>query len=192
MNDLLDKRIRKVFVGYGFILGIIYLALSITSFYFITQFSHSPVLFVAAPIFFAILIPIVVVVYLCFSGRSKIGGYWTFKQATTGIFIMFIITYGIQLACKNFVFDRLIEPNSVQKTEDAAISAKIEILKQKKYTQKAIDADITELKKDIDAQKNVSVGNLIQGTTTSIIFIFIFALIFGSLFKKDPPVYAEQ
>jgi hypothetical protein len=190
--DNIEQKIKINSVKSGLILGVILLALSIFSYYFITVIAKSAMLFVAGPIFFSFIIPIVAVSFFCFNERKKIGGYWTFKQATTGIFIMFFIAYLIQLVGKDFVFDKYIEPNYVQKTQDAAINAKTAILKQQHYSQALIDKNIGDLKKDFTAQSNVTIGNVIQGVAISIIFIFLFALIFGSLFKKEPPVYATQ
>ncbi|TWI97670.1 uncharacterized protein DUF4199 [Mucilaginibacter frigoritolerans] len=185
----IDQKIKVNFLKYGIVLGVILTALGIFSYYFITQMTTSPALFVAAPIMFSLFIPIVITVFLCFNGRKKIGGYWTFKQATTGIFIMFLTAYIIQFISKDMVFDKVIEPNSIVKTQLAAINAKTTISKQKGEDQKSIDKDLAEMKKDFALQKNSTVGSVIQGFVISILFVFLFALIFGSLFKKDPPVY---
>lgn len=186
MNDI-DKRIKINGVKSGLLLGIIITALSIISYYFITAANQSPALFVAAPIFFSVFIPIFCVVFFCFNSRKNIGGYWTFKQATTGIFTMFLIAYLVQFIAKNIVFDKIIEPESIQKTQLAAINAKSAILKQRAENPKTAAADIAEMKKDFTQQQNVSIGSTIQGVVISILFIFLLALIFGSLFKKDPP-----
>ncbi len=188
MNDI-EQRIKINGVKSGLLLGLIITALSIISYYFITSITKSPVLFVAGPILFSVFIPIFCVVFFCFNARKKIGGYWTFKQATTGIFIMFLIAYLLQFIAKDIVFDRIIEPGNIQKTQTAAINARADILKQRGNNQKTIDKSIAEMKKDFIQQQNVSVGSTIQGILISILFIFLLALIFGSLFKKDPPVY---
>src|SRR6202007_1862689 len=130
MNDI-DQQIRINGIKKGVFLGVIITALSIISYYFVTSGNQSPVLFVAAPVFFSIFLPIFAVVFFCFDSRKKIGGYWTFRQATTGIFIMFLIAYIFQFAVRDVAFNRFIEPNSVQKTQAAAISAKAAIMKQR-------------------------------------------------------------
>ncbi|HEY0244039.1 MAG TPA: hypothetical protein VGC01_00620, partial [Mucilaginibacter sp.] len=57
-------------------------------------------------------------------------------------------------------------------------------------SQAVIDKNIADMKKDFVQQQSTSIGSIIQGLVISILFVFLFALIFGSLFKKDPPVYA--
>ena len=191
MNDI-ERKIKINGVKSGVLLGLIITALSISSYYFITSIIKSAVLFVAGPIIFSIFIPIFCVVFFCFNARKSIGGYWTFKQATTGIFTMFLIAYLVQFIGKSIIFDKFIEPNGIQKTQTAAINAKAAILKQRGNDQAAIDKDIAEMKKEFGQQQNTSIGSVIQGIVISILFMFLLALIFGSLFKREPPVYTNQ
>ena len=88
--DTLEQKIKRIFIKNGILLGAILLGLSIVSFYFITEINTSPILFVAAPLFFSVVIPIIVVVFLCLNGRKKIGGYWSFKQAVRGYLLCFL------------------------------------------------------------------------------------------------------
>ena len=185
-----EQRIKIIFLKYGVVLGFILLALGISSYYLITRVTTSPVLFIAIPVFFSLFIPILLTVYFCFNGRKQLGGYWTFKQATTGIFIMFLMAYLIQFVGKDIVFDKFIEPDNIAITQNAAVKAKTTLMKQNHDSQKAIDHSMAEMKKDFATQQNSTIGSTIQGIVFSILFVFLFALIFGSLFKKVPPDYA--
>ncbi len=185
----LEQRIRTIFLKYGIVLGFILLALDISSYYIITRITTSPVLFVAVPIFFSLFIPIFLTVFFCFTGRKKLGGYWTFKQATTGIFIMFLVAYLVQFIGKDIIFNKLVEPNNVVNTQNAAVAAKTALMKQRGDTQKVVDKSIADMKKDFAAQQNTTVGSTIQGIVFSILFIFLFAVVFGALFKKLPPEF---
>jgi len=188
----LDQQIKIVFVKYGLLLGLILTALSILSFYFITVISHSPVLFVASPLVFSMVIPIAVVILFCFYGRRKIGGYWTFRQATTGIFIMFLAAYIVQTVGRDLIFARLIEPHMIEKTEKAFMEAAAQIRKQPGANLKQLDQNEADVKKNFADQKNVTFGKVAQGFIFSILFIFVLALIFAALFKRDPPVYTTS
>jgi hypothetical protein len=187
----IEQRVRIVFLKYGLIFGAIYLALDIFSYYFITRFTTAPSLFVAAPIIFRLLLPILITAFFCFNGRKKIGGYWTLKQATTGVFIMFFITFLMQLIGRDVIFDKFIEPDNLLKTQTAAIKAKTANLKQRGYDQKSINKDMAEMKLDINPKAN-TIANNILSVFISIIFIFIFALIFGALFKNAEYVPVAQ
>ncbi|HAL81644.1 MAG TPA: hypothetical protein DCO83_04920 [Mucilaginibacter sp.] len=189
----LEQRIKNIFLKYGAVLGVLYLTLTIISFYLITAISVSPIVFVALPIFSRLCLPIVITIVLCFSGRKKIGGLWTFKQATTGIFAMFLMAFAIQFIGKDIVFDKFIEPNGVRKIQIAAIKTKSSNLQHKGYDQKTIDKEMAEMKKDLVHQNNaLTPGAVIQEVIFSILFIFLFALIFGSLFKNAEYVSGSQ
>ncbi|MGN6394160.1 MAG: DUF4199 domain-containing protein [Mucilaginibacter sp.] len=189
MNDI-EKRIKINGVKNGFILGLIITALSIASYYLITT-TASPLVFVGAPVIFSVFIPIFSVIFLAFKARKDIGGYWTFKQATTGIFIMFLVAFVFNYLGKEIIFNKFVEPDNTVKVQTAAINAKIAILKERHTSQALIDKNVAELKKDF-SQPSASIGNAITGVVISIIFVFILALLFGALFKKDPPVYVQQ
>jgi len=183
MNDI-EQRIKTNGVKNGLILGVVITALSIASYYLITT-TASPFIFVGAPVIFSVFIPIFLVIFLAFKARKDIGGYWTFKQATTGIFIMFLVAFIFNYIGKEIIFDKVIEPDNAVKVQAAAINAKISILKERHSSQALIDQNIAELKKDF-SQTSPSIGNAMTGIVISIIFVFILALLFGALFKKDP------
>ncbi len=188
MNEI-EKTIKINGIKTGAFLGVCLLVLSIASFYFITAMAKSPVAFVAIPIIFSFLLPIALVLLFSFSQRKKIGGYWSFKQATTGIFIMFFIAYVIQISGRDLVFGKFIEPDMVTKIEASTITATTMVMQSGKSSQQQIDAKVAELKTDFDNQRNVTIAGIIQGIAVSIIFAFVLALIFGALMKRDPPVY---
>jgi hypothetical protein len=188
--DSLEKKIRIISVKSGLILGVILVALGILSFYYITNVSSSAIMFVLVPMLFSLIVPILVVVFICLNVRKKIGGYWNLRQATTGIFIMFFIGYVIQTAGRDFIFAKLIEPDMVQKTQDAFLRASATIKSQGGVDPKVIDKNVADIKKGFEDQKNESVGKIIQGVAISIILTFVLAVIFGALFKREPPLYA--
>lgn len=190
--DNLEQQIKISGAKKGLFLGVILTALSIISYYFIISITNSPITFIIAPIIFTVFIPIFCVVMICFSLRKQIGGYWTFKQATTGIFIVLLIAYLIQLVGKDLVFDRFVEPNINQKLQTIALNTKLQIMKKNHEKQPAIDKSMADLKAEFNNQNNITVTGAIQNIIFSIIFIFLMALIFGSLFKKDPPGYRLQ
>jgi len=183
MDDL-KKKIRIYGVKNGLLLGIAVVLLTIISFYFITGFTKSPLLFIAAPITLRVLIPIAIVVALCFRMRTQIGGLWTFKQATTGIFIIFVTAYFINIIGIDIVFYKFVEPDSAQKTQTAAINMKTNLMKTTGAGQKDIDAAIVDMKKDMSPNKDGSVVNILMGYGFVILFLFVFALIFSALLRN--------
>ena len=181
----LDQQIKKNAFNSGIILGTVTLVLGIFTFYLITSTSNIWMVF-AAPIVLSILIPITIAVFFCIGLRRKIGGFWTFKQAVTGIFIMFFAAYVIQAIGSDLLFAKFVEPQMVEKVDNAVLTATKTMMEKANTPQETIDTKVEEMQKQFDDQKNVTVGKTIQGIVISIIFRFVFALIFAAIFKKEP------
>ena len=188
----LDQKVKKYGFKNGLILGMVITLLNILSFYFITSSSISPVLFISAPIVFRAFIPMLTVLYLSFNIRKNVGGLWTFRQATTGIFIMLMAAYLVNLAGKDLLFDKVIEPNGVQKIQSAAINAKSSNMKDKGAGQDKIDASIADMKKDFTQADNFSIGSFVMENAFIVLFLFVFALIFASLIRNAEYVPASK
>ena len=181
----LDQQIRKNAFNSGIILGAIILVLGVLTFYLITGTTSIWVIF-GAPIVLSVLVPITLAVFFCISLRKKIGGFWTYKQAVTGIFIMFFTAYVIQAVFSDFIFAKFVEPQMIEKVDNAVLNATKTMMEKGNTPQETIDTKVEEMQKQFDDQKNVTVGKTIQGIVIAIIFRFVFALIFAAIFRKDP------
>ena len=187
----LENTIRRASSIRGLILGVALLAVSILSFYILTSDTGNAWLIVFSPIIFSVFIPIVIVLLFCFNLRKIIGGYWTFKQAVTGIFIMFILSYAVQVIGRDVVFARVVEPNMVAKTQTAMLKATTTMLKKSGANQATIDQKRADIQTQLSEEKNITVGSIIQGYVITVIFLFVFAVIFGAILKKNPPEYQD-
>jgi hypothetical protein len=187
-----DQQIRKNAITSGLIYGIIVLVLSILSFYFITTMTTSFVLMLVSPIVFSIAIPLLIIVFLCLDLRKKIGGFWSFKQATTGAFIILFTAFLVSTIGKDVLFMKFIEPNMVEKTQDAMMGATRSLMEKSGSDQSQIDEKMADVKKQFDAQKNLSAGKIIQGYAITILLLFAFALILGAVFRRTPLRIIEE
>ena len=187
--EAFDKKIRVSSIIRGLVLGTVAVISSIGAYYMIILLKPTAVIFVFLPTIIAVMLPIVVIILLLFNLRTSIGGYWTFRQATSGIFIMFLTGFLLHTFCYDLIFARIIEPNMLQKTEVAAITAKRFLMAQQHQPLAKISSSVEETKKEFEQQKQVTPGRIIQGIIFYIIFIFILSLVFASMFKKDTPVY---
>jgi hypothetical protein len=189
--QILEQLIKKSGFKNGLMLGAIALVLNILSFYIITSPSVPALVFILAPIFLRAFVPFLAVLFFSFRIRKNVGGLWTFKQATTGIFIMLITAYFFNLLGKDVLFDKVVEPNGIEKIQTAAINVKASNMKEKGAGQDKIDASIADMKKDFVPNGNFSVGNFITENVFIILFLFIFALIFASLIRNAEYVPAS-
>jgi hypothetical protein len=60
------------------------------------------------------------------------------------------------------------------------------MLEQSGQEQSEIDKKMEEINQKFEEQKNPSIGSIIQNQLIAIIFLFVLALIFGAIFKRDP------
>jgi len=185
----LENTIRRVSAIKGIFLGIILLTISILSYYLLINTPGNAWLIILSPVIFSVLIPLIVVLAFGFNLRKRIGGYWTFKQAATGIFIMFAVSYSLQAVGKDLIFAKFIEPDMVNKTEAAMMTATTTMLKKSGASQTAIDQKKAEIQKQLNDQKNISIGAIIQGYVITFILLFALALIFAALLRRNPPEY---
>lgn len=188
-NPAVEKLIKKNALNGGLLLGAVSCVLGIFSFYFMTSMTTSFWAMITVPMLFSMIVPLILAVFISLDMRKKIGGYWSFKQATTAIFIMFIVSYIVSGIIVNGLFVRVIEPNMIEKTKTAMVDATGAMMEKSGADQAKIDKQTAEVEKKFDEQKNTTIGKTIQSIAINIVLLFVLALIFGAIFKKDPPLF---
>jgi hypothetical protein len=187
---VISKELKKCSIKNGLILGLILLSFNIISFYLITTVVTSPIGVIGVPYLFSIILPIPVAIIFCFKLRAVIGRVWDFRIATSGIFIMFLVAYLVIFAGRDLVFAHLIEPKMNTKIENVLLAATPVALKKSGANEKQIADKQQEIRNQFTAQDHPTFGQEIQSVITSVIFIFIFALIFGAFFKNPVSGYS--
>ncbi|RYY33129.1 MAG: DUF4199 domain-containing protein [Sphingobacteriaceae bacterium] len=184
-----DSTVRKAAVAPGLILGVVSSFLGIFSFYFTTTMTASMWLIIFSPLIFSLIIPIVVAIFLIKDLRKKIGGFWSFKQATSGSFVVFLVSFAISFIVVNLLFAKVIEPDMIAKSRDATVNSVTAMMEQANAPQESIDKSIADIDKKFDEQKEVTIVSSLKSIGIAIIVLFIISLIFGAIFKKEPPKY---
>jgi Protein of unknown function (DUF4199) len=185
----LENTIRKASLIRGIILGVVLLAVSIVSYYVLIDTRESAFQIIITQVIFSFVVSLIVALFLSFNLRKKIGGYWTLRQAVTGIFIMLVVNYAIQIIGKDLVFAKFVEPDMIQKSEVAMMKATTESLEKSGKSPAEIAQKKAEIQKKLDEDKNITIRGMIQGYVFTIILLFIPALIFAALLKRGPPEY---
>jgi hypothetical protein len=183
MALVISKELKKYSLQNGLILGLILLSFNIISFYLITTVVKSPLGVIGVPYLFSVILPIPLSVIFCYRLRATIGYPWDFRIATSGIFILFMVAYLIIFIGRDLVFSKLIEPKMNTKIENVLLATTPIALKESGANPKQIADKQNEIKAQFAAQDNTSIRQELQSLVTSVIFIFIFALIFGAFFK---------
>ena len=190
MSEDKDKVIKKQGLINGVLLGIIVTILSIFSFYYLTEMvTSTPLIVIGYFVLLPIIFPIGFAAFFIIRLRTKVGGYWNFKQAVRGIFIVFLSAYVIQFLGKDILFARVIEPDIVEKTEKVLINDAVADFKRKKVSQKDIDQKVKEIRTGLGPQKYITIAQQVQGFGINIIFLFVLALIFAAFFKREVQYY---
>jgi hypothetical protein len=184
----LDQVIKKNGAISGLIYGAIVLVLGIFNFYFMTSIATSFWPMVLGPIVISMLIPVALAIVFISDLRKKIGGYWNFKQAVSGIFIMFFVSYLLSFS-GNLLFNKVVEPNSIDKLKTSMATATTQMMEKSNVSQEKIDDALAKQEKSFDEQKDQSAVKIFKGVAIAVIVCFVFALIFAAFFKKEKPLY---
>lgn len=177
--------IKRKGVIHGIYFGILLLILGVFLYYYKTQLTESFFMIAVGADYIMWLVRAILAALFCYSLRIKIGGYWNVRQATTGIFIMFLITYAIQFVGRDLLFEKVIDKNVAMNTRNSFTNANRKLFKQ--------DGDLARFKArqtKIDetyplTQKRASIYQNIISLLIAVIFIFVISLLFAAVFKRE-------
>ncbi|EOR96192.1 hypothetical protein ADIARSV_0597 [Arcticibacter svalbardensis MN12-7] len=185
--ELDQKKLKKTGAIYGLILGMVMILAGIISFYLMSSTSNLAVV-VGTPVVFSILLPLVAAVVLIFSLRKKINGYWDLRQATTGIFILFLVAYFVSTS-GSIAYLKAAGPGIKVHTKENLIRVTSSFLEKQGADQVEIDAAVDKVNAGFAESPDLKIGDVIMGYLQAVIIIFVAALVFAAIFKREPPVY---
>lgn len=189
MQDL-DWQIRIKGAIYGALLGVIILAFNIFSYLLMVKVSTPLWVTAFSPLLFTNVLPIIAAILLCLRLRNKIGGYWYLRQAASGIFVMFLVSYLI-FFFGFLLFSKVIEPATGLNLENKIESVKAAIRQKQGVGLQHIQEETKGLRKDYNDRQNSGIWGFVQSFGIVVVLLFLASLIFGALFKNDMPRYAS-
>jgi hypothetical protein len=181
----INAAIKKEGIKKGIILGAIILALNIFTYYFITAIVTSPVMIFFGLGVFQFILPLAFSVVFSILIRQNIGGYWSFRQAVQGVFIMFLISFAILTIGRDWIFGKLIEPNMLTKTEIAIENSERISYKQQGLSHDKIEIKIAEKKQQFAMQKKATFLDLVEGYITTILLLSVLAMLFSLVLRRE-------
>lgn len=170
--------------GIGF--GLIALILGVISSYVLVSTSSLAMIFIS-PIVISVILPIIIAIFFARDLRKKIGGYWNLRQATSGMFIMFLVSYVISVG-GNFIFNKLIEKDMTSRIQTSVVNASLQLMKNQGASEEEVDKKESEMNAEFEKKTNGTFMQTVQGHLIGVIIIFVVSLIFGAAFRKDPPL----
>lgn len=129
-------------------------------------------------------------IYFVLDLRKKIGGYWSFREALSNIFIMFFVQH---LVYTLFVlaFGKFIEPSYAHHMREITLNTSVEMAETfGGGNQEVIDQMIEEAEKSVEKQLNPSFSDFSLALGIAVIMYFVGALIFAAIFKRERPMFA--
>lgn len=185
-NTSTIERLKPEALKNGVGIGLISLVLGIITSYLLVGAESMMTVFVV-PMIFSLVIPLIVAVFFCFDLRKKIGGFWTLRQATSGIFIMFITAYALSTV-GSVIFNTFIEKDMTTRIQTTVVNATSSMMKSQGIDEDTIDKKIEEMNNQFDQKSKGTIMQTIQGHVIGVIIVFVVALLFGAVFKKEKPL----
>ena len=179
------KGIRKDAFQAGVILGVVLLLLDIIEFYILGHSASVSLIFLSH-LFVNLIIPLIVAIVLIKRLRRKTGGYWNLRQATSGIFIAFITAY-ILSAPGTFLFVKYINPSLIVEAKDNLVNVLSGFFDRINAEQDKVDDLLANIELHFNAVAQGGFGAVISNLLSSIIILFVTALIFAAIFKREVP-----
>lgn len=187
-----ESEIKKKGFIKGLFLGVIVVAMHIVSFYYMTGTVHAyPLQVLPASFIFTIVIPLIFIIAFTLNIRKSVGGFWSFRQAVTAIFIMLFTTYVMLTIGRDMLFVKLAEPNMAQKIGAVMMESRMRKEQLDGIPQAQISRDLASEKKNFDIQVNNGSWAIIQSIPENILIIFVLAIMLSAVFKKERPVLVE-
>lgn len=184
MNSI-QKDIRKFGLLYGAILGILLLALAILPMYYYLQ-SESLYVLVFGPMVTGFLFTLALIMVFGFRLRKQIGGYWNYRQATTGLFFMLIVAV-LLLVGGGFLFDRYVAPEMKDRFNEKRTALSLSEMRKRGASEEELNAQIANIDEQRAGKEEASFNTTLRNIPIYVIGVFLFSLLFALLLKRDPP-----
>lgn len=180
----LNRKIRIKGAQYGAILGASIFLLNLFSYFLMTKVSTPLWMTAFSPLIFTNILPIVIAILLCLRLREKIGGYWTLRQAASGVFMMFFTSYFL-FFFSMILYSKVIDPAMGVNIENKIEVVKAAIRRNQQTSEQHIHEETTALRKDFNERQKSGTWGYVQSFGIVVLLLFLASLIFGALFKNE-------
>lgn len=179
------ENLNKAAVTNGVIIGILSVVIGIVTYYVAPSMMGSAYYGIGL-----MLVSLILYILFTIDLRKKIGGYWSFRQALRGIFLM-AFTAGLLGMIINFLFYKFIEPGAYEKISGYLVDGLTKTYENLGMEQDKIDEAIETSLKSMKSQFDPSFTDLLRNLGVAVILQFVMSLIFAAIFKKERPVFSS-
>ncbi|MXV53272.1 DUF4199 family protein [Pedobacter sp. HMF7647] len=179
------QNLNKAAITNGLILAAITFVINVVIYYVAPSLMGSTMFGVGIGV-----ISLVLYIVFTIDLRKKIGGFWTFRQALKGIFLMAFIA-GLTSGILQTLFYKFVEPQAFDKIWSFVETNLTNTYDKMGMDQDKIDEVIVKVKENMQAQFNPTIAQFFKTLAIGILIEFIMSLIFAAIFKKEQPVFAS-
>jgi len=183
--ELSLQNLNKAASTNGIIIGILSTAIGVVTFYMFPSLLGSISFGIGS-----LVVSLVIYIFFSLDLRKKIGGFWNFREALKGIFLMAFVA-GLLYSVANFAFYKFVEPNAYDKIAGYMETGMTKTLEGMGMDQDQIDEAISKQSEGIKAQYDPTPMQFLKNLGIAVIVQFVMSLIFAAIFKKEEPVFAS-
>ncbi|WP_439182331.1 DUF4199 domain-containing protein [Carboxylicivirga taeanensis] len=184
-----NKTPSKSWINNGVIFGAVLVVMNVLMYLVVDLEKISLMGFAGIGIVFGFLPVIIGLIIIIRNYRKELGGYMKLKQGMLyGTYVTFVAA--VIVAIYSIAFNNFIDPDYVQKTQEAVIEKTYNFMESSGVPQSAIDEQLGEMEKEM--QKEVDNAKLISPLKSILyttIMGFVISLILAAIFKKEPSVF---
>jgi len=181
----MESTSNKLAINNGLFIGGISAVLNILIYYIYPQMMGNTLYGI-----FMMFIAMGLYIFFTIDLRKKIGGFWSFKEALKGIFLMSFIA-GLLSTFVNFVFYKFIEPGAFEQISGIILENLSVTYEKLGMDQDTIDKTIEKVLESMKSQFNPSFVDLLKTLGIGVLIQFIMSLIFAAIFKKEQPIFTS-
>lgn len=182
--ELSLQNLNKAASANGVIIGILSTMIGVVTFYMFPSLLGS-----MSFKFGMMVVSLVIYIFFIIDLRKKIGGFWNFREALKGIFLMVFVA-GLLYSVANLAFYKFVEPNAYDKISGYMESGMTKTFENTGMDQDQIDEAVSNYAEGIKAQLDPTPMQFFENMGIAVIVQFVMSLIFAAIFKKEEPVFA--
>lgn len=182
--ELSLQNLNKSAVTNGIIIGILSSVIGIVTFYVFPSLLGSMSFGIGT-----LVVSLLIYIFFTLDLRKKIGGYWNFREALKGIFLMAFVA-GLLYSIVNYVFYKFIEPDAFVKISGFIEEGMSKTFESMGMEQEGIDQAVSKQVEAMKAQYDPTPLQFLKNLGIAVLIQFVMSLIFAAIFKKEAPVFA--
>lgn len=179
------QNLNKAAVNNGLIIGILSVVIGIVTYYMFPSLLGSMSFGIGI-----LIVSLVIYIFFTIDLRKKIGGYWSFREALKGIFLMAFVA-GILYSVVNYAFFTFVEPGGFEKISGHVESNMSKTFESMGMEQDQIDEAVSKQVEGLKATYAPTPMDFLKNLGIGVLVEFIMSLIFAAIFKKEHPVFAS-